>query len=46
MTEKNSWKLGQEKINTSADEAEKFKYILQNSIFLWHYNFSLDCSSN
>lgn len=46
MAQKSSWKLGQEKINTSADEADKFKYILQNSVFLWQYNFSLECSNN
>lgn len=46
VAQKNSWKLGQEKINASADEADKFKYILQNSIFLWQYNFSLECNNN
>lgn len=46
MAEKNPWRLGKEQINTSADEAGEFKYIVQNSIFLWLYNFSLECSSN
>lgn len=33
LAQKNDWKLNQEKTNTSAGEAENFKYILQNSTF-------------
>lgn len=43
LAQKNYWQLDQEKTNTSADKAENFKLILQNSTFLGQYSFRLEC---